>query len=115
MLDGIGLRFAAFGFSRNKIDASTNSHGLLRLVEIGEPSYAKMAVGQSYEITRQSLMPAGIPSQRLATAGELTDGTALLWLKFRLLGSYNGPPARPEALGRGVAGVDNCTASRWML
>ena len=71
-----------------------------------------MAVGNSYEITRQKLMPAGVPSQRLATAGELTDGTALLWLKFRLLGSYTGPPARPEALGRGVAGVDNCTASR---
>ena len=98
-----------FGFSRNKINASTNSHGLLRLVEIGEPGYAKMAVGQSYEI------PAGIPSQRLATAGELTDTTALLWLKFRLLGSYTGPPARPETRGRGVVGAEVCTASRWML
>ena len=53
MLDEVGLRFAAFGLSRNKNNASTNSHGVLRLVEIGEPSYAKPLVGQSYEISRQ--------------------------------------------------------------
>ena len=115
MLDKVGLRFAALGLSRNKINASINLHDVLRLIGIGEPCYTKTMVGQSYEMSRQRHMETGIPSPGLATAGGPTGGTVLLWLKFLLLRSYTGPPARPGARGRGVAGVDNCTASRWML
>ena len=60
MLDEIGLRFATFGFNRNKINTSTNLHRVLRMIEIGEPGYAKTVVGQSYETFRQKLMPNGI-------------------------------------------------------
>ena len=57
------------------------------MIEIGEPNYDKTVVSQSYEISRQMLMATGIPSPGLATAGGLPDGTSLLWLKCRLLGS----------------------------
>ena len=68
VLDEVGLRFAAFGFSRNKNNASTNQYDAIRLVEIRDPSYAKTIWSRSFEFSRRKLMPTGIPSPGLATA-----------------------------------------------
>ena len=60
-------------------------------------------------------MATGIPSPGLETVGGPNGGTVLLWLEFLLPESYNGPPEKLEARGRGVVGVEDCTTSCWML
>ena len=107
-------RFTAFAFSRNTINVTTNSHGALCQVEIGASNYAKRLRANHVKFLARSLYPLEFrhrDCQRQWAAG----CTVLLWLKFLWLGTYNGPPARPEARGRGGAGVGNYPASRSVL